>query len=221
MPQPLSSLRRHVGYVLNSIGVYPLRERPALALAAMEGIATWATVESWMLDLYLDLAGGNKTLAAELFLTLESNSARSAAIVPLIAPLEKKYRDLYAAIAKLVKTRGRARDRLGHWVWGYSGQLPDALLLANPKAMSTLDWTNPEDRERVNAEILYYTAADFAQIVRDNEELAGFGFKFRWIVTNHPSNREDRLYHELCAAPALAEILHHQAERDRSPQREA
>jgi hypothetical protein len=216
MPQPLSHLRKPVGFNLNNVGDYVLRERETLARAAMEGIATFATVESWMLELYLDLAGGNKSVAAEIFLELESRSSRSAALQPLIARLEQRYQELYHAIAKLLKTRALDRDKLAHWVWGISAQLPDALLLADPKALALLDPLEPNYREKLKASIWIYKAKDFTDIIEGNIQLASFGFKFRWIMKNHPKNREDELYHALCAEPVLADILRRRAERAQS-----
>ena len=175
----------------------------------MEAIATWSTAESWLLNLYLELAGGNKSAAAEMFLTLESRSAKSAALNPLIHRLDGRYQTLYRAVAKLSRSRQSARDKLAHWVWGYSAQLPDALLLADPKALAAAkpDVADPS-QNHITPHIYVYNEADFRSIIHDNEELAGYGFKFRWIVTNHISNRKDQLYHELCAQPAIADILH-------------
>jgi hypothetical protein len=201
---------------LNNVGDYPLRARPILARAAMEGIASFATVESWMLNLYLDLAGGNKSMAAEIFLKLESRSARSAALEPLIAKLEPRYRELYQAITKHMRARAMARDKLAHWVWGVSRELPDALLLADPKALAVIDYFASDYQQQMNDAIWVYRDTDFAEIIEGNNDLAGFGLKFRWIVTGHVSNGEDRLYHELCAKPVLADILRRRAERDQT-----
>ena len=222
MPQPLSRVRPGgCSYHLNNVGDYPLREREQLARAAMEGIASFATVESWMLELYLELAGGNKSIAASMFLTLESRSARSSVLQPLIAALEPRYQDLYRAIAKLLRTRALDRDKLAHWVWGVSNDLPDALLLADPKALALINYAERAETSRLPDHIFVYRASDFVSIIERNNELAGFGQRFRFIVRGHPANREDRLYHELCAEPALADILRRQDERDQPPPKEA
>ena len=182
----------------------------------MEGIASFATVESWMLELYLDLAGGNKSLAASIFITLESRSARSSALQPLIATLEPTYQALYRAIAKLIKTRAVSRDKLAHWVWGVTNDIPDALLLADPKFLALVDWANPQERQRIPEHIYVYRANDFAEVIEGNNEVARFGQTFRFIVTGHPANREGQLYRELCAEPALADILRRPGERDQT-----
>jgi hypothetical protein len=217
MPQPLLRYRKNAPVILNNVGIYPLRHRPELARMAMEGIATFATVESWMLDLYLDLVGGNRSDAATLYLTLDSRSAKSAALEPFIKRLSQENRELYRALMKLMRTRAEARDKLAHWVWGFSPPLPDVLLLADPRAMSAL---NPLDHDSYHNNIWVYRETDFAEIIKANEELAGFGFLFRWIVTNHISNREGELYRRLCAEPALANILH-RPDKPNPPQQEA
>ena len=193
-----------------------LRQREPLARAALEVIASFATVESWMLELYLDLTGGSKTVAAEMFLTLESRSARSGAIRPLVARLGERYQRLYRALEKLLKTRAGERDKLAHWVWGISPHLPDALLLANPKTLATLDSLDPDIREH----IYVYRQPDFDKITAANYKLAGHGMTFRFIVMGHAANREDRLYHRLCAEPDLADILRRQDERAQSQPKE-
>ena len=216
MPKALSHFRRPIGYQLNNVGDYALRERERLARYAMECIASFSTVESWMLNLYLDLVGGNKSDAAALFMKMESRATRAAALVPFISRLDKKYQTLYRAIEQLMKIRAKPRDKLAHWVWGISHELPEALLLANPKALATLDPLSPSFQEEMAKEIWVYEAKDFERIIKDNNELAGFGLKFRFIVQGHPANREDQLYQRLCSQPALAEILDRKGKEDRS-----
>ena len=219
MPKALSHLHRPIGYQLNNVGDFPLRERERLARYAMECIASFSTVESWMLNLYLDLVGGNKSDAAALFMKMESRGTRSAALAPFISRLDKKYQSLYRAIEQLMKIRAKPRDKLAHWVWGISHDLPEALLLANPKALATLDHLSPTYSDDMKKEIWIYEAKDFEKIIQENNELAGFGMEFRFIVRGHPANRGDQLYQSLCAQPALAEILNRQSKRDQSHQR--
>lgn len=220
MPKPLSHLGREVSYNLNNVGDYVLREREKLARCAMEGIASFSTVESWMLNLFLDLIGGNKSDAATLFMALDSRGAKSNALAPFVQRLPPEQQALYHSIMHLMKQRAAKRDKLAHWVWGASRDLPNALLLADPRVMASADPLTPDYRKILAQNIWVYEAEDFAEIIEGNNELAGYGFKFRWIVQGHPENAEGKLYRELCAEPVLADILRRRAERAQSQKSE-
>ena len=49
MPQPLSRVAPNAGIMLNNAGDRPLQRHPELAILAADVIASWATVESFML----------------------------------------------------------------------------------------------------------------------------------------------------------------------------
>ena len=178
-----------------------------LARLAMECIATWSTVESWMLNFYINLAGGNKSDSAAMFLALDSSSAKSNALTPFIQKLDVRYQRLYAAVLKLLRSRQKSRDKLAHWVWGYSAELPDSLLLADPRVMVTVDKTVHSYLLILAENVFVYREADFRKIIQNNEELAGYGFKLAWIISGHIANRDDRLYVKLCQEPSIREIL--------------
>jgi hypothetical protein len=71
MPQPLSRIAPNVTIILGNAGDRPLARHPDLAILAIEAIASWSNVESFMLRLFVDLFGGHGSLAAEVFLSLE------------------------------------------------------------------------------------------------------------------------------------------------------
>lgn len=217
-PKPLSHQPGPLHLEMDSLGTYPFVQRPHLAVLAMERIASWATVESWLLKLYVDLSGGNKSMAADIFLALEGNAAKSAAITKLIARIEPRYQTLYLAISKMAKTRSKERDKLAHWIWGISPQYIDALLLADPRSevRKTLDFEETRDLTmdeifKQNLEGIYiYDSIAFREMLKGNTDLASYIFRFRWLrIPIH--NPNDKLYHELCAEPAIREILDRQA----------
>jgi hypothetical protein len=81
MPQPLSRVKRDAGVIMCNAGDRPLNHNPALGILAMEAIISWSNVESFMLDVYLQLMGGPTELAAIGFLALEQQSAKIAVIM--------------------------------------------------------------------------------------------------------------------------------------------
>ena len=80
MPQPLSRVRPNASVTLGNAGDRPLARHPELAVLAIEAIASWSNVESFMLKLFIQLLGGDDSLAASVFLALETQHAKNAAI---------------------------------------------------------------------------------------------------------------------------------------------
>jgi hypothetical protein len=208
VPQPLSSTYRNAAVYIGNVGSgfpSPPKERPALAVLAAEVIASWSNVEAFMMRLFIDLMGGPADLAARVYLALEAQSAKSAAInAAAEAKLTLKEREMLRAILALAKTHQKTRDKVAHWSWGISPQLPEALLLANPKDL--ID----DDYDRTN--IYVYTARDFTDAIKANERLAGYGMNFRFMLTNRDPSTEggqiyDQLYAELAAIPEIQERM--------------
>jgi hypothetical protein len=159
-----------------------------------------------MLRVFVTLMGGPEDTAATVFLALETQTAKSAAIN---AVAEKSLSDdnkaLLRAIIRVTKSYQAERDRLVHWVWGDSPNL-DALLLANPKVL-VLD----PSAHREN--IFVYRAGELQAAITNNTRIAGFWFDFRWILTNHLANRDGELFAKLCAEPEIQEKLRRRDEQ--------
>lgn len=203
MPQPLSRIAPNAGYELGNVGTRTLSQRPDLALMAMEVIAAWSHVESFMLRMYIQLAGGAQSDAAAVFLAMETSTAKSAAITVLAErKLSPENLKLLRAVIKITKSAQKERDKLAHWIWGLSPQLPDALLLSDPR---NLDCTKDQ--------ILVYRAADFEAMRIKFERISGWGHLFQFILSGHPGNRNGELYDRLCQEPEILEILNRQAQQ--------
>lgn len=70
MPQPLSRVTPEAGIVvIGNAGDRVLARHPDLAVLAIEAIASWSNVESFMLGLFVELFGGHNSLATEVFLS--------------------------------------------------------------------------------------------------------------------------------------------------------
>jgi hypothetical protein len=201
MPQPLSMVAPNAGIRIANVGDRPLARHPNLGLLAMEAIASWSNVESFMLHLFITLFGGNGALATNVFLALEIQSAKLAAILAAADTVlqgEPEKIKLLRAILAIAKTNEKSRNKLAHWTWGDSPALPDALLLANPKViLGTID----------KDEIFVYKEPDFIKIIEANNRLCGFGLTFKFILDHHPSNGEGQLFAKLCAEPEILERL--------------
>ena len=195
-------MNRQANILMANVGMLsPMKQRPELALLVAEVISTWSNVEVFMMRLFVDLMGGPEELAATVFLALEIQSAKSAAInAAAEEKLSVENKALLSAILAVVKSHQKTRDKLAHWVWGYSDQIPDGLLLTNPK-----DTMRP-----FPADLIYvWKETDFKAAISANERLAGYGSMFRLMLSQDP-----RLYDALCAAPEIRERLDRQASRD-------
>jgi hypothetical protein len=199
MPQPVSKVLPNALLVFGNVGDYPLQRHPDLALLAMETIASWAKVESFMLNLYVEMLGGYDDKAAAVYLALDTQRAKTAAINAVAARvLSPENQRLLAAILKLVRSNQKSRDRIAHWIWGDSPNIPDALLADPIEHVSGR--FNPD-------RIFVYKKPDFDSVIRANERVAGFGMTFQFIVRGHVANQNNRLYDELCSEPEIREIL--------------
>jgi hypothetical protein len=205
MPQPLSRVLTQASIRIN--GDYPLYRHPELAVLAAQVIASWSTVEAFMMRAFIDLMGGEAEKAATAFLALETQSAKSAAINAVAsAYLPDDQQRLLRAILAVAKTGQKTRDKIAHWVWGDSPQITDGLLLLDPRNNIGAD-LNYDD-------IYVYKEIDFRNAIQMNERIAGFGFSFRWIMMGHIANRDGALYAQLCAEPEIQEKLNRQASQD-------
>jgi hypothetical protein len=199
MPQPLSRVMPGASVIMCNAGDRPLKHNPELGLLAMEAIISWSNVERFMLNMYLELMGGSQDLAAVSFLAQETQSAKKAAINAVAKHvLDEKCFELLQAILEASKPGKSGRDKLAHWTWGYSPNIPDGFLLADPRNTHT----------DLDKNLIYvYKKQDFLNIIKLNDELCGFGLRFRWMLTGHIANKEDKLYRELCAEPLLRDKL--------------
>ena len=200
MPQPLSTLK-NLGIVsIGNVGDRPLRQRPELALLVAEVIASWSNVESFHLNLFMNLLGGPGEKAADIYLALEARSSKSDAIRAAAKSLPEPHENLLLAILAISKSHQKARDKIAHWTWGVCTGIPDALLLASPKDMIISDHDF--------SKIFVYREEELKQIIKTNERLAGYGQTLGFIIMGHPANQENQLYDQLCAEPEIRDKLH-------------
>lgn len=196
----------------------PLAARPELAVLAMESVDSWANVEAIQLNTFVTILGGSESLAAALFLSLGTQGPKSAAINAAAAQrFPERVCRVLAAILRITKTNGGRRDRLVHWSWGTSPDLPDALLLMDPRVLLT--WLNEPSKVRENTFV--YFRNDFDSIIKDNVLLCRHYNRLRALVDEADQLKADLIYDELCAEPDIRETLDRQAERAQSQRGEA
>jgi len=199
MPQPLSRAMPNADVVLGIAGDRPLLRHPQLAALAIEAIASWSNVEDFMLNMFVELLGGNESLATNIFLSLENQSAKNAAIYAAVNTVLKEKQDaleVFKAIMAISKTNEKSRNKLVHWTWGDSPNIPDGLLLIDPKAsISNFD----------KSEIYVYKESDFTSIIESNDELCRYLLRFGVVLRSLGGN--STVLNELKEEPEIQERL--------------
>jgi len=201
MPQPLSRVLPKASVIIGNAGDRPLLRHPDLAVLAIEAIASWSNVESFMLNMFTQLFGGHESLATDIYLSLENQSAKTAAInAAANNVLMEKPEELAVlrAIIAIAKSNEKSRNKLAHWTWGDSPNIADGVLLLNPKSsIGELDKSG----------IYVYKEADFTSIIEANDRLCGYGLQFNFILNNHVANREGKLLIQLQETQEIKERL--------------
>ena len=201
MPQPLSRVMPNASVMIGNAGDRPLLRHPQLAALAIEAIASWSNVENFMLKMFTELFGGHESLATDIYLSLENQSAKTASInAAANNVLKEKPEELAVlkAIISISKTNEKSRNKLAHWTWGDSPNIPDGVLLINPK--SSIGNLN-------KSEMYLYKENDFTSIIEANDKLCGFGLRFNFILKGHVANRDGNLLKELQEEPEIKERL--------------
>ncbi|WP_223496354.1 hypothetical protein [Pseudomonas sp. A-RE-26] len=201
MPQPISRLYPDANIHYGNAGDRPLLQRPDLAALAMEAIASWSNVEAFMLRLFVELFGGKESLATEVFLALNGQSAKDSAIRAAAGFSLKDRPEVFQvlnAILAIAGTNEKHRNKLAHHTWGFSPNIPDGLLLVDPRtSLGKVDKTA----------IYVWKAADFNSIISENDELCGYGFDLRQILLGHIGNQNGEIVQALLNKPKIRERL--------------
>lgn len=227
MPHPLSRVKPDAEISIGKFNDFPIMRHQHLAVMAAAVISTWSNVELHMLDTYVNLSGGSDELAAAIFLSLESHSAKSSAINTLaLAKLDHKMQELLRAIQAVTKSHQGQRDKIAHWVWGDSPSLPDAILLIDPRQLvkastninKILDAQIRGDEvvlpEIDRSKVFVYKMPDFIAAAENNCRVATYWIKFESIMYGRITDARGERYAELCSQPEIADRVRRQDERD-------
>jgi len=199
MPQPLSKFKIAEG-TITTFDVEAMRKRPKLGLLVAEVIANWAEVESWLTVLFLRLFGGNKSLSAKIYFSLDVAKSKTSAIHAAIASIkDEELRDVLHAIVKLSQIHRKSRDKLAHGIFGYVDELPDAILL--------WDWKQPLQGNLSTDNVYVYTEKDLNKIISNFQKIVKFGHMAIKILDGDSSNKDGQLFDELHNQHEILEML--------------
>lgn len=171
----------------------------------MQVIESASELEASILRLFVILLGGNETVAASVYLALDSAGPKTAAIAAVAkVVLNEKQQLVLTAIQKMERTNRKARDKFAHHTWAFSKDLPDAILLVDPRARIN-DTLSTSD-------IYVYRAADFKDAIEANNRLSSLTALFRYTLLPWVEMSErDLRFGQLLAEPEIASRLQSQA----------
>jgi hypothetical protein len=137
MPQPLNRVIPN-GEFKSDADV--LGDKPELAKLVASIFALWGLIEGSLSHLLVRVLGADAEPALAMFATLTAQHLQMGALKAAArAALSAEDFDVFCAATSVTDSVQTPRNHLAHWIWGKCDQLPDALLLAEPKAEKERD----------------------------------------------------------------------------------
>lgn len=134
MPQPLSSIKHDATFTL---ATNALVGRPELADLVTQIIGVWSVIEQELETLFCRIFESNEPVSAAIYSAIPNQrtkmDALKAGVNSKFSNDIEKIENIYAVL-DLVDRVKEIRHRLAHWRWGYSIDIPGALLLADPSS---------------------------------------------------------------------------------------
>lgn len=202
MPQPLAIVCPDATVTLSP---HSLDDKPDLAKLVCWAIATAAEIEHELSLLLVRVLGADEAPAIAMFDVLRGDYIRAKALgAAANARLNEEQSRVFEAVTSIAAAAQRDRHKLAHWIWGSCPELPNSLLVANPKFLRWQDIERRKTRKPVTlsevlaggapipddlmsrlfdfdkSEILIYDRADLLRVSRDLGEakMALFLFQF-------------------------------------------
>ncbi len=191
MPQPLNRVIPNGEF--NPIGIRPnesgiLDDKPELAKLVASIFGLWASIEQSLSLLLVSVLGADAEPVIAMFATLTAQRQQMGALEAAAkAALSPNEFDVFRAAISMTDSVQTPRNHLAHWIWGTCEQLPDALLLAEPKAQKDRERElklaferagGPDVNEIINlnrydpATVLVHRRGDLERAKRDLEDAA-------------------------------------------------
>lgn len=132
--QPLSKFSKGKGLTFGAPSSW---KRPNLLKYVMLVIEHWSITEMRLLLILRYCLGGDPTIAAEILLAIENQGIQRTVIMTATkAVLPKEDWPIIEAAFLSMNASRTVRHRFAHHIWGVADDMPDALLLLDPKDMT-------------------------------------------------------------------------------------
>ncbi len=220
-PQPLSSIgkKRKINIVADPAA---LEWQPAFGQLVAHIISLWSAIEANLGVCLSRMLKTNARTGIAMYMALNSANARNSVLrAAAKSSLPQDKLIIFEAILRVISKSGAQRHKLAHWLWAFSPEIKDAVLLIDPEAMlnhsvnlieyvSSLPKDQPMNLEEMPDldldKVLVYKERDFHEIIHDLGSV--------WQTTQHLSAAliDGRFANEaqwslLSSAPKIQEAL--------------
>lgn len=213
MPQPISRFPKIKGSIWG--GAVTMKERPLLATQVAIVISTWAETELRLANLLSAMLRSEKPIGMSMYLNLTGADARRALLdgAARKALSEDDYK-LFLKMMKAIRPVRERRNEFAHGVWGFTFDMPNALLWVRPDHHIARDIAMHEARESgdyetlkrlatsLNPEIMVYRQADLVADVDRGRFANNCVWQFSDAVTK-PQPESDEMRKKLLSSPLL------------------
>ncbi|MFC6657143.1 hypothetical protein ACFQEX_17550 [Roseibium salinum] len=140
-PQPLSSIAPNAEFTLTTAA---LVDRPELSNLVTQIFSLWTVIEHDFQILFARIIGPDNVAAHAVYSALNNQGiqrqALNAAAKARFGETSEQF-EVFSAVLAMCTRAGKIRHTLAHWRWGVSSDLPDALLLADPRDVKLVNLT--------------------------------------------------------------------------------
>jgi hypothetical protein len=197
MPQPYRRKQNNPG---SGVRIWSMDEQlfdlcPELSQKALSAIASWSRVDMGLLRVFVHMMGGAESMTASVYVSLGSQSAKSAAINAVADKALIGQESAQKILRKLLKKgriNQRFRDKLAHWIWGFDHTQPNALVLIDPRIGRGA--LHKKDMAR-------FTSAEFDSYLACNEKLFNDCQRFIYAIAAPGSSKSERYLQMLLSDP--------------------
>ncbi|ANL45305.1 hypothetical protein AMC87_CH00571 [Rhizobium phaseoli] len=191
MPQPLSSYIKKGDQYSLSTGGDELKKRPHLAARVAELIGIASGIDHGMAIILANLLHASPEPAFAMFTEImDAGNKRAMILAAARAALKPEDFESFEVVSAVVRSQIDVRNKFAHWIWGACEQVPDALLLVDPRYLLgharhlQKVWTEDATEQDASAahekrmaaisydfdRIYVYRTTDFDQCLRDITE---------------------------------------------------
>lgn len=217
MPQPLRSVKRNARVFITADAI---SSNIKLATLVASVINYHARLEVELAVIFTHILGTSAPVGYQMYNSIESAAARSAILKASAQySLNEEDNELFLVLHALFMRAAKKRHRLAHWVFGYSPDIPDALLLIEPEHLAEVHSNiNQYDAKATSPSIIdtqkvfVYRQNDFREMCEQANQLEYFLSLFTLVVKRFPQ-LGDAPRATLLDTPQIREELKRRRER--------
>lgn len=181
-------------------------------------VANAAALDAYLSGLLVSFMGSKAKPTFAMFEAIHQTAKTQALRAAAKTMLTQDDHDMFLALLALAKSADKHRNRFAHWLWAYSEDIDDGLLLIDPAAnfeVLVSANANLEEGRRIvtnslveldRKRVLVYSLADLSAVVTDYTTLRDWFIAFNQHIHPH-LERDEWLYRSMLAAPAFREAL--------------